>query len=745
MDSQTLLPVLGLVAIVLGLLVAALWLLVKLRSASATTEQQAQFVALQRQIEHNIGLIEVTRAINSTMNVPDLLGLIVDNVAALVQAQHGSLWLLDEAGTHLSIQAAYNLPNHTIASRFAIGQGIAGWVAQTGQSLISNNVRADPRYSFLPGNEHLRAIICVPLISRGHVIGVLSLDRYDNEPPFSDSEFRTVQDYAQHATLALTKARLMEAAQLQLDQLQAIYQLSDAVAQASSIDAVFQAALDTLLRTTHADRASILLYDADGVMRFKAWRGLSDHYRQHTEGHSPWPPGTVEPQPVLVEDVELDPGLAELRPVIVSEGVRAVGFIPLINQRQLLGKFMLYYNQPHHFSETQVAQTIAYHVSFAIVRLRAQLALRDSEARFRTLVESQGEGVSLIDPDENCRFANPAANTIFGVDNLVGRNLREFTSPDQFAQLRAQTERRRRGERSTYDLEIVRCDGEHRNLIATATPQLDAAGNFDGALVVWLDITERKQAEETQRRYAAELEAQNVELDAFAHTVAHDLKNPVGHIAGYLELLQLDYHRFSDEARLDIIARANAATSRLATIIDELLTLSRIRQAEVGVHAISMDIVVTAALSRLAEQIKQANATIIRPQSWPNVLGHVQWLEEVWVNYLSNALKYGGQPPRIELGFDQLADGELRFWVHDNGRGLSAEEQARLFVPFTRLSETVSHGHGLGLSIVRRITDKLGGQAGVESTPGAGTRFYFTLRPAPADTLPTAADDLLMD
>jgi signal transduction histidine kinase len=102
-------------------------------------------------------------------------------------------------------------------------------------------------------------------------------------------------------------------------------------------------------------------------------------------------------------------------------------------------------------------------------------------------------------------------------------------------------------------------------------------------------------------------------------------------------------------------------------------------------------------------------------------------LEEVWVNYLSNGLKYGGQPPRLELGAAVQADGLVRFWVRDNGPGLSPEAQTRLFTEFTRLDRTRAQGHGLGLSIVRRIMEKLSGQFGVESSPGQGSLFYFSL------------------
>jgi len=366
-------------------------------------------------------------------------------------------------------------------------------------------------------------------------------------------------------------------------------------------------------------------------------------------------------------------------------------------------------------------------IEMALYRANSERQLHESEERFRLIAENAPDFILLLEPDGEIKFLNHTGDQ--PRDQIIGTNLLDWVSADHRARLQAALHTAKNGTLVEVELPAMVVNTGERWFSGRLAP-LRVNGQIASLVAICSDITERKQAEEIQRCHAAELEAQNAELDAFAHTVAHDLKNPVGHIAGYLELLQLDYDRFSEEARLEIIERANSATNRLATIIDELLLLSRIRQTDVEVYALSMGNVVTAALMRLSEQIKLAQATIIQPDQWPAALGYAPWLEEVWVNYLSNALKYGGQPPRIELGFDQLADGELRFWVQDNGRGLSAEEQARLFVPFTRLSQTISHGHGLGLSIVRRVAEKLGGKTGVESTVGLGTRFYFSLRAA---------------
>jgi signal transduction histidine kinase len=117
---------------------------------------------------------------------------------------------------------------------------------------------------------------------------------------------------------------------------------------------------------------------------------------------------------------------------------------------------------------------------------------------------------------------------------------------------------------------------------------------------------------------------------------------------------------------------------------------------------------------------------IVLPDAWPVALGHGPWIEEVWANYLSNAMKYGGKPPRLELGAETTGD-NVRFWVTDNGPGLTPEQQSRLFVPFIRLHQVRATGQGLGLSIVRRIMEKLGGEAWVEGEFGKGSRFGFTL------------------
>ena len=133
--------------------------------------------------------------------------------------------------------------------------------------------------------------------------------------------------------------------------------------------------------------------------------------------------------------------------------------------------------------------------------------------------------------------------------------------------------------------------------------------------------------------------------------------------------------------------------------------------------------------NRLKDLIDEYHAEIREPKSWPTVMGYAPWIEEVWANYISNGIKYGGKPPVIELGAEHLGKGLIRFLVHDNGNGLPKESLDNLFNEFTRYSDLSIEGSGLGLSIVRRIIEKLGGavDARSDNKPGNGCIFSFIL------------------
>ncbi|MBN1579993.1 MAG: PAS domain-containing protein [Anaerolineae bacterium] len=336
-----------------------------------------------------------------------------------------------------------------------------------------------------------------------------------------------------------------------------------------------------------------------------------------------------------------------------------------------------------------------------------------------TLIERLSDLVIVL--DDQCRVVdlNPAASQVLGctASEAVGVPIADlWTGWPELVQDSSATEEVRK------EIRLV-CDRDAAYFDLHLSPLRDRRGRLTGRLLVLHDITERVQAAEQRERLI-------VELDAFAHTVAHDLKNPLSTLVGYSELLVARFDRTPQDKALGFLDLISRTGRRMSRIIDELLLMATMRQTD----AVELDrledmvSIVLEAQERIDNLVQEYQAEIALPEAWPVALGYGPWVEEVWANYLSNAIKYGGQPPRIEIGATILDGGDrIQFWVRDNGPGLTEQEQARLFTMFSRLNPVQAKGYGLGLSIVKRIVEKLGGDVGVESRVGEGSTFSFIL------------------
>jgi len=281
-------------------------------------------------------------------------------------------------------------------------------------------------------------------------------------------------------------------------------------------------------------------------------------------------------------------------------------------------------------------------------------------------------------------------------------------------------------------LQAFRCDETLRTIpVIVISAKVDRAATRQGMELGAADfITKPFSEEEVLHSITARLEKSALldELDAFAHTVAHDLKNPLSTLLGRLELLGLQLESADKEHTRFQLNEAIRSSRRFSNIIDELLTLSGVRRQHVVSQPLDLQVIVAEAIDRLESILKQHGARIAKPERWPVAVGHAPWVIEIFVNYLSNAAKYGGPSPLITLGGEIAPDGRTaRFWVQDSGPGLDDDAKSRMFIPFTKISSVQAKGHGLGLSIVRRIVEKLGGTVGVTSSPGTGARFWFEL------------------
>lgn len=256
---------------------------------------------------------------------------------------------------------------------------------------------------------------------------------------------------------------------------------------------------------------------------------------------------------------------------------------------------------------------------------------------------------------------------------------------------------------------------------------------LSGHILLFHDITSIINTDEelknTNKKLLFEIEKREKlieDLDAFAHTVAHDLRNSLSSIFSASEIME-EIIKVNDKNLLcELSNLINHSANKSIQITHELLLLATTDKTEVEIKPLHMANVFGEAKNQLADLINNSKTEITEPAEWPQAVGYAPWIEEVWSNYLSNAIKYGGTPPKIEVGAEELSNGNIMFCIRDNGKGLTQDEQTKLFNNFVRLNPNKADGYGLGLSIVKKIIEKLNGSVGVESNEN-GSKFYFIL------------------
>jgi PAS domain S-box-containing protein len=283
-------------------------------------------------------------------------------------------------------------------------------------------------------------------------------------------------------------------------QQRALYQFAQLQHIATKVGEIHDASLDAILSAMDCHGASILLFDKEKVMRFVAWRGLSERYRKAVEGHSPWKPDAKNPKPVCINDVDTADIPKPLKSIIRSEGIRAAGFIPLVSSQKLIGKFMTYYDAPHVFTddELKLATTIATQLAQAIEHKRDEEALRASEERFRATVQQANAGMARYDIKGRIEFANLRFSKMLGYreSELIGKTVREITYCDDLEKTTHAFERvLRNGKPAEIEKRYIRKDGSLLWVNVSDAPERDAAGRPKSVVAVVIDITARKRAE----------------------------------------------------------------------------------------------------------------------------------------------------------------------------------------------------------------------------------------------------------
>ncbi|HYV96895.1 MAG TPA: GAF domain-containing protein [Gemmatimonadaceae bacterium] len=333
-------------------------------------------------------LLRITGAIADAVSAEQVYEAVVDHVGEALGASSVALWIVDRAHESVSLVRAVgytetarhwfdNVPlstRPTFPALDAIRTGEPVWIPSQGQLV--------ERYAHLalfatPGRSY--RISALPLVTQGTVVGALGLT-IEQPGESSEEERDFLLLIARYAGQAVERLRLHNETHDARVRAEQLYRFAQAVVAADRIESVYEAALSAIETALSADRAAILTYDHDEIMKFRAWRNLSDSYRSAVEGHSPWPRTATAPEPVLVPDARRDPALAAYAPLFEREKIGALAFIPLFAERKLLGKFMFYFERAHTFTERELetARSIANHLASVMARFDAVAKLEDT-------------------------------------------------------------------------------------------------------------------------------------------------------------------------------------------------------------------------------------------------------------------------------------------------------------------------------------------------------------------------------
>ena len=369
-------------------------------------------------------------------------------------------------------------------------------------------------------------------------------------------------------------------------------------------------------------------------------------------------------------------------------------------------------------------------------RKSAEAELRRSEERYRQIVETSQEGIWLVDEDNRTNFVNKKMCEIFGYSNdeMMGKDIFYFVDEEGKKLVEVGMEKRKRGINETINFKFITKSGSAVWTHLNTSAVLGVDGKYLGSLAMVTDITKRKLDEELLQRSEVnlavknrELNQKNKELEQFAYVASHDLQEPIRTTTSFVELLLQEYRGKLDERGNKYLNYIAQASDRMRVLINDLLEYSRIGKKR-QLEKVDCNIMVHQVLADLGVAIKEAGAEITT-DTLPVIEGFPTEIKQLFQNLIMNAIKFRAKEitPKIKITTQKNSD-YWEFAIVDNGIGIAKEHNERIFVIFQRLhNRNEYNGSGIGLSHCRKIVELHKGKIWVESTPGSGSTFHFTI------------------
>jgi PAS domain S-box-containing protein len=693
---------------------------------------------------------------------------IIDTAIAIMGADKANIQLFDPMSGALSIaaQRGFARPFLQFFDRLGgDGSGCGITANSTGHVIVEDVLQSEillgrPLLQVLV-EAGVRSIIFSQLISSsGTSLGVIATHftaprrPSERELSFLDLLVRQSADYIERRRSETALAKRAE-------QQTALYEFTNRLYRAESLNVVYDAALDAILGAIRCHRASILRLDENGVMRFVAWRGLSDGYRHAVEGHSPWSPDDINPEPVCIDDIRRADLPTALKTVLENEGIRALAFIPLVAHGKLTGKFMTYYEAPHGFrkDEIDLALNFARQLGFAAERMQAEHARQiaehelrklsekwESEVEKRTLERDRIWNVSedlLAVSDFEGHFVsiNPAWTKLLGwtEDEIKSMHVGELQHPEDAAHSIA-------GRAQLTHVPTVRMenrfrhkDGSWRWIQWTMTAE-NGLIYISGRHVT----LEREAAAALERAQRQSAHSQKMEaLGQLTGGVAHDFNNLLMIVSGHAQSLK---RRLTEPKDIRVLEAIEIASTRGESLTRQLLSFSR--NQPLSPTVISPADVVNAIRDVLSGSLHvNIELSINVPEAiWPIRVDKSE-VELALVNLAVNArdaMPDGGRvaiaAENVRLNPDDTPDGLagdfVALSVTDTGSGIPDNILTRVFEPFFT-TKGADKGTGLGLSQVYGFARRSGGTVVIKGGLQSGTQvtIYLPRSQAPIDLL----------
>ncbi|MDE2127477.1 MAG: PAS domain S-box protein [Armatimonadetes bacterium] len=482
-----------------------------------------------------------------------------------------------------------------------------------------------------------------------------------------------------------------------------------------------------------------LLDESRTVLRATVAPNLPEGYKQFVDGvaigDGVGSSGTAvfRRERVIVEDIatsNLWTGYAE---TALQFGLAACWAEPIVSgEGDVYGAFAFYYTTPHkpEPAEERLVAAAARIAGIAMDRIRSAEALRNSEERFRCLIERSSDIIAIYDEEGTVKYISPAIEAVLGYkpeeviggngfDNVVFDDIERGT--DVFDTLLQDG-----AGHSTLQCRALAKDGSIRYMDVVFTPLLHHPG-IQGVVANIRDITEQSLAAEALSEQAQQLAYSNAELEQFAYVASHDLQEPLRMVSSYTQLLSRRYKGRLDSDADEFIGFAVDGVTRMQRLIQDLLKYARVGTQAAEFRSVAMDAIVDAALKNLEVALSECGAEVTS-DPLPVVHGDDGQLLQLMQNLIGNAIKFRGEEaPKVHIAAERSA-GQWQFQVRDNGIGIEPQYAERIFVIFQRLQGRDQYpGTGIGLAICKKIVMRHGGQIWVESGAGAGSTFRFTL------------------